>query len=70
MIAWRLDAQIAAGGHEHRAAPEWSTDGLPYCSTGCPLYGATRCTASGRRPENMCMPVLEQMAAMLSAGPK
>jgi hypothetical protein len=68
MITWRIDAQAAAGNEDDAAKPVWS-DEVPFCDGACPHYDGKRCRVMGLRPDNICEPVVAEMAKMLSAGP-
>lgn len=66
--AWRLDVQAAAGNEDHAAQPVWSSD-VPFCNGECVHFDGKRCRLMGRRPDNICEPVVAQMAKMLSKAP-
>ena len=65
MRNWRRDAQSAAGSNDHAALPTWSSD-VPFCDHQCPHYDGKRCRVLGLRPDNICEPVVQQMAQMLT----
>jgi len=53
-----------SGTDAERMAPTL-VEGLPVCDQeGCPLYDGKRCDAQGCRPESLCEPAVEAMAAL------